>query len=295
MKLSSIKSNFQTNNSISNSTSYSKSQSEYSHFKDVHSNLAPLQKDTITFGISMYKAVRDTIKEFRNGTKWVTIPSMKNDYEHYKKNCLVLEELDLPITRQAKYQLAQGDVQIYYQDGKRKILLTFNDDNVYEAISPKHGEHLNPDEYEIVKKHISDKNYKLSELAKNEEKYYSELAQNVQIIKTDLKDAIKNKDSETIFNYVGIETKKTPDGKLIISEYKQPTTPYNCFYEDLGIDENWLLKDVIEIEGFANFEFSNATDIRGIKHIGHHAYINRCQLTRADFKHVKIDGDLIGK
>ena len=72
------------------------------------------------------------------------------------------------------------------------------------------------------------------------------------------------KSAQDIFNTFGIDTKIRKDGKLIISHYTQPK---NSNFNELGIDEDELLKNVAEIEGDADFLGSNATTLGSIESI----------------------------
>lgn len=76
-------------------------------------------------------------------------------------------------------------------------------------------------------------------------------------IKADLSEAIKNKDTEAIFDYFQIGFEKLQDGTYEISSYNQPDK--DVTFSDLGIDEDELLKNVKTIIGNANFSRSSLT------------------------------------
>ena len=96
-------------------------------------------------------------------------------------------------------------------------------------------------------------------------------------IKADLKDAIKNSDTKTIYNYFGIDVEEDKDGYLTISKYKQPS--YDYTFEDLGIDENKLFKKVKQIKGDANFYKSQITDLENLESIGGDAKFEKFRQT----------------
>ena len=79
------------------------------------------------------------------------------------------------------------------------------------------------------------------------------LDEEIEKVKKDLGEAIKNNNIEAIYKYFGIDVKKDKNGYLTISEYKQPSEDYT--FKDLGIDENKLLEKVKAIT--ENADFSN--------------------------------------
>ena len=115
-------------------------------------------------------------------------------------------------------------------------------------------------------------------------------------IKADLKDAIKNNDAKTIYRYFGIDVDEDKEGYLTISAYKQPS--YDYTFEDLGMDENKLFEKVKYIKGNANFYRSRIENLGSIESIGMDADFSASQITNlgnlksidgdADFKNSKI-------
>jgi len=88
----------------------------------------------------------------------------------------------------------------------------------------------------------------------------------IEEIKTDLKDSIKENDIREIFGYFDIGVFMYKDGTCGLSEYKQPTE--NITFEDLGIDEAKLIEDVVKISGNADFRHSSLKSFYKIKQIG---------------------------
>ncbi|MBQ7450293.1 hypothetical protein IJS77_02655 [bacterium] len=93
----------------------------------------------------------------------------------------------------------------------------------------------------------------------------------------ELKEKLKNASSEEIFKTFGIDVKKDNDGFLIISKYCPPRTGFS--YEDYGIDENELIKNVKIIEDFALFADSKITDLGNLQTIGGEATFYGSQVT----------------
>ncbi len=96
-------------------------------------------------------------------------------------------------------------------------------------------------------------------------------------IKADLKDAIKNNDAKTIYRYFGIDVDEDKEGYLTISAYKQPS--YDYTFEDLGMDENKLFEKVKYIKGNANFYRSRIENLGSIESIGGMAYFRYSKIT----------------
>ncbi len=82
---------------------------------------------------------------------------------------------------------------------------------------------------------------------------------------------------EEIFNYFGIKTKRTKDDKLILSHYGQPSTGYT--FKDLGVDEEELFKDVVAIQGDANFRDSNLTELKNLRIIKGGVIFSKSKIT----------------
>lgn len=203
-------------------------------------------------------------------TKWVKIPSKINDEKNFKLNLKKLKILSdrrwCTKATHAQTYLENGDFYIYLKKGQPKVFITAKDDKVTKIqcgadssrISYKYADILN--EFIENENLITDRNeQKLLIEAKNTEK-------RVELLKNELADDIKNNRQEDIFNKLGIETSKNDDRTLVISHYKQPDESFT--YKDLGIDENLLLKNVVEIQGNADFIRSNATVLNNLKKIG---------------------------
>lgn len=109
-------------------------------------------------------------------------------------------------------------------------------------------------------------------------------------IKADLKDAIKNNDAKTIYRYFGIDVDEDKEGYLTISAYKQPS--YDYTFEDLGMDENKLFEKVKYIKGNANFYRSRIENLGSIESIGGNVYIRCSKLKQKDFANIKVGGTI---
>ena len=73
-----------------------------------------------------------------------------------------------------------------------------------------------------------------------------------------------------IFNQYGIQTTELLDGELFISHYCQPISldDEDLSFSKLGINEDELLKNVVAIEGNADFSGSSAKTLGGICYVG---------------------------
>jgi hypothetical protein len=70
--------------------------------------------------------------------------------------------------------------------------------------------------------------------------------------------------TQDILNVVGIKYKTNEKGKLILEKYDQP---FGYTFSDIGVDENRLFKDIVEIEKTANFSNTNATNLGNLEFI----------------------------
>ena len=73
-----------------------------------------------------------------------------------------------------------------------------------------------------------------------------------------------------LFDELGVKYKEDENGLLILDSYKQPR---NFTYNDIGVDENSLFKDIIEIKNSLNLEDSNATSLGSLERLGKYVYI----------------------
>ena len=103
------------------------------------------------------------------------------------------------------------------------------------------------------------------------------LDEEIEKVKKDLSEAIKNNDTKKIYGYFGIDTEEDEDGYLTISRYEQPSEDYT--FKDLGIDENKLLEKVKTITGNADFVFSQVTNLSNLETIYGDAYFMNSQVT----------------
>lgn len=85
------------------------------------------------------------------------------------------------------------------------------------------------------------------------------------------------KDYEKIFNLCNIQAKKDKDGFLTISAYHEPIENILTF-EQLGIDENELLKNVKKIEGDAKFS-GPLNSLGNLEYIGGSAIFSTPEIT----------------
>lgn len=210
------------------------------------------------------------------GTKWVKIPSLKNDFINFRKNVKKLQALShknwCTKTFNAKPYLKQGEFHVYLENGKPKIGIRFVKNQIQE-IQGELNNCIIPAEYLLmVQEYIDKNNLKLNENAKEEFKNSVEHRESIEKIKQELSpETLKNSNPEVIFPYFGIEVEKDDDGMYIISHYKQPQ---NCTFKDLGIDEKKLFSKVKEIKKNADFIYSNLTSLDKLQKIGGNAYFH---------------------
>lgn len=74
-----------------------------------------------------------------------------------------------------------------------------------------------------------------------------------------------------LFDALGVKYEKDEEsGLLILDSYQQPR---NFTYSDIGVDENSLFKDIIEIKNSLNLEDSNATSLGSLERLGKYVYV----------------------
>ena len=205
--------------------------------------------------------------------KWIVIPSIINDPEHYEENVDKLRTFSpdgwCTKTDYADIYLKTGDFHVFVVNGEAKLGLRFDGDEIHAIEGQKNDYKIPIDYLDVCKSYINEHKYKMNdksiaELEKaNEKKIY------VDRIKKDIAEPIKNGNTEKILNYFGMYTKKDEDGKLILSEYKKPK---NIDYAELGISENRMFKDIVKIEGDAELD-GGVTNLGALKEINGNAEI----------------------
>lgn len=206
----------------------------------------------------------------KKDTCWITIPSKRTNTKEFKDNLTKLKILSnhgwCTKSTHTETYLKDYDCSIYLKDGIPKLIILSQDNNIKKIqcgidnniISYKYAETI--DEFiKNNKLNLGRSDEKLLTEAINRKKDFLEL-------KEILKDDITNNNQINIFNKVGISANKNPNGEIIISHYSQPNTGFT--FKDLGIDENKLLKNVVEIKGNGDFIHSNLTIANELRKIG---------------------------
>ena len=98
-----------------------------------------------------------------DSTKWVVIPSKKNDPENYRENLKKLRALSCHewCTKYggAELYLRDGDIHIYLENGNPKLVIRFDDDIIKE-VNSEHNDYVIPDNYlDMVNKYIKDNDF----------------------------------------------------------------------------------------------------------------------------------------
>ena len=203
-------------------------------------------------------------------TKWVVIPSKVHDPENFEANVEKLKALSYKTwctkSNNAEPYLAKGDFHVYLENGKPKLGVRFVGDEIQEIQGEQNNNKIPWQYFDVIEKHINENLFKLTENAENEITSAKKIKNEIDKIKADLKDEIKNNDTKTIFNYFGIDAKEDKEGYLTISKYEQPSS--NFTFNDLGIDENKMLDKVKIIDGDGVFTNSMVTVLRNLEYIG---------------------------
>ncbi len=236
------------------------------------------------------------LKSDETETKWIIIPSQYNDSENFEANVEKLKTLSHPnwCTKSfnAEPYLSKGDFHIYLENGEPKLGVRFIGDKIQEIQGELNNSNIPLAYLDTLQNHIKKENLKLNKNAKNEIKRTKAIQKNVKKAKKDIQKIIKEPliykiksylnstknqtKSEKIFNYFGLQAKQDKNGMLIISEYRQPNN--NFSFKDVGIDENELFKDVINIEKSANFQDSSLTCLHNLESIGGAAFFSNSKI-----------------
>lgn len=205
--------------------------------------------------------------------KWIVIPSMTKDPEHYNENVEKLRTLspDGWCTKNdyAEVYLKSGDFHVFVNDNEAKLGLRFEGDTIQSIEGQKNDFKIPIDYLDTCKTYIRQNHYNMNEAAKEEIHKANEKKIYVDRIRKDLAEHIKNGNTEKILNYFGMYTKKDENGQLILSEYKKPK---NVDYSELGISEDKMFKNIVKIEGDAELD-GGVTNLGALREIGGNAEI----------------------
>lgn len=213
-------------------------------------------------------------------TKWVVIPSLRNDCQNFYKNVEKLKTLSCSTWCTKSYNaepyLRKGDFHIYLDCGQPKIGIRFVENKIEEIQGPLNNSNIPLDCLDIVEKYINEKHLNLNYSAEDEIYVLRKSKHKMNEAKNKLSQAIRNNDIKKILNYYDINTEKNSDGKLIISKFDLDG---NYTLADIGVDEEKFFENIVEINGDADFSHIKMNSIKNIKTIAGTAYFMYSPLT----------------
>lgn len=95
----------------------------------------------------------------------------------------------------------------------------------------------------------------------------------IAAMKKVIEPAIENEDVDGILTAFGYNTSTNEDGKIILHDNYSGIAFNNFSFEDFGIDEDMLLKHIVQIDGDADFSESNATSTQVLERVGKNLYL----------------------
>ncbi|MCR5266541.1 MAG: hypothetical protein K6E29_08130 [Cyanobacteria bacterium RUI128] len=205
-------------------------------------------------------------------TKWIIIPSQKKDPDNFDSNVEKLKTLShnswCTKSNNAEPYLSKGDFHIYIENGQPQLGIRFEDNEIVEVQGAHNNSKIPVKYFDEFKAHIDGQGYELGETAKTEIACAEKVKEKLDALKKDLDPILKENDNKKLFEYFGIGVNVLEDGKLELSHFDEPK---EITYDDLGINENNLFKNVVRIKGNAKFCRSTMTDLRDLKEIGGNA------------------------
>lgn len=212
--------------------------------------------------------------------KWIVIPSKNNDPANFEKNIKKLKILSCKTwctkTNYTQQYLTKGDFHIYMENGKPILGLDFTLDMLDGIAGILNNGKIPLKYFDVCQKYINENQFQLSSLLQDKMNKTRKIINQVEILKDDLSEYIKKNDAEKIFKYLGYDVNKRYDEKLIISQYSQPSEDYS--FDDIGIDEKKLMKNVVEITGDANFKYSKLVKFENLEKIGGSVYFDHSEI-----------------
>ena len=249
---------------------------------EINSRIKENSKENFNFGkLYQMKLQKQYLKKLKSVKKnssnndytgWIVIPSYNknpNDFEDNVQKLKVLSH-DNWCTKSfnAEPYLKKGNFHIYMEQGKPKIGIRFEGNTILEIQGEKNNSKIPLGYFNLVESYIRDNRYKLSPSVKEELNMSESARREADELESKLKKQgvdFKTATPEQLFEAMGIKVEKNENGKLIIDEYRQPS--YIFTFDDIGVNEYKLCKDIIKIKGNAVFEHSILTNLPGLESI----------------------------
>lgn len=184
-----------------------------------------------------------------NNTGWFNFSAIGKDNDDFAQKVEVLEAVspDTWCTKSALAgkTLAKGDFHVYIEDGNIKMGIRLDDKTIEEVQGVLNNDKVPLEYLDILKKYIADNRFEISDKVMTAIGEAQKRKNEIDKIKLDIAEYIEKGDNETVLKYFNINVRRLTNGKLVISNYRQPNENYT--FKDLGLDEKFLLKDVIKI------------------------------------------------
>ncbi len=210
---------------------------------------------------------------------WIKIPSYKNDPDNFKSNVEKLNVMSSSTwctrTTQGEKYLKDGDFVVYYINGKPKVGIRFIGSRIEEIQGEKNNKKIPLPYLDSVKNYVSENGFKGAEQSINSA---MERKKELEKIKPLIQDSLDRKDYATVLKHFNIDMEKLDDGTISLSRYNPPGDLI-C-YDDLGIDETKIFKNVSVIKGKADFKNSDLTDLGALKIIEGDATFSKSKVVR---------------
>ena len=210
----------------------------------------------------IYSSISD--ESYSKDGVWIKIPSFEHDSKNFKSNVEKLKALSHPnwctASTQAEPYLEKGDFHIYMVDGKPKVGIRFNGDEIAEIQGQRNNSQIPLLYSEEIKKYTKENNYKGLE---NKIQAAVDTAEKYAPLKEELKPLIENRDYLAIFNHpeFNCEAQKLDSGNLKIKKF------VSSDLEFFGISANELMDAVEVVDGDFDLNSTNITRFKNLKEV----------------------------
>lgn len=266
------------NSTLSEITSISKNNPKFDCFNSLYET--NLNKET------MGVLENDNGEKIEGYTGWKIIKSKIHDEENFSENVKKLKILSYKTwctgKDMAEPYLNDGDFHIYMENGRPKIGIRFLGDEIQEIQGEKNDGKIPVKYLDNVISHI--KNQHLSTKSNDEVR----IAIKIKSLLEQLNKPIEKMTAIEILEKFNMLEKQNENGSIILKNYSQPDEEF-C-WNDMGVDEKNLFKDVKEISGDADFTNSKLTNLGNLEKIGGNVYFGNSNI-RSIGQLKEIDGD----
>ncbi len=208
----------------------------------------------------------------KNNNYWVKIPSKIKDLDNFSKNVKNLNILSSEAWctkgHFAEKYLSNNDFYLYINNNSPELSIRVEHSNIKEVRDKNHSQKIGLNYLNSLNSIIESKNLTGYDMELQDLGYRQQI---VDLHKSFMEDDINNKNYKNILKSSGIDVNVREDGLMELSHFEKPNKDYT--YEDLGINENDMFKNIAVIKGNADFSGTRVTNLGKLESIDGYVFL----------------------